>query len=580
MDGTNRNTALASALVEELTRCGVRHAALSPGSRSTPLALALWRQPAIRVTVHLDERSAGYFALGAAQAFGAPAVVLCTSGTAAANLHPAVVEADEAAVPLIVLTADRPPELRGIGAGQTIDQTKLYGSTVRWFNELGTHDADDQGLLHFRSVACRAYATARGDWRPGPVHLNVPFREPLAPIPIEDQVTATEALALEGRGERPLTAVPGAPAEPNPELLDELAERIEGCERGVILAGRQPDPSLAEPVAALAGAAGYPILAEPTSQLRLGPHDRSQVVWAYEAIARQRPPELEPELAIRFGDTPTCKPLRQWLGSIEGLRQIVVDPDGGWREPTRRAETLLRADPSRTARALAERLGSRPDSRTDGGWTAANASAAAAIEERLHGLGGATEPGIHRALGDLYADGDLAFTSSSMPIRDQEAFLPAGPASVRFLCNRGANGIDGVVSSALGAAVASGRPTYALLGDLALCHDMNGLRALSEAESPIRLIVFSNGGGAIFDFLPQAETLDSGAYEALLNAPSGLDLGRVAALYGLEHRVVRQVDELPDALAAGTGLIEVVVDRGGNVALHRSLFEVAAAALG
>ena len=183
MDPTNRNTALASAMVEELARCGVRDAVISPGSRSTPLAVALWREPQIRARVIVDERSASFFALGAAQATGRPTAILCTSGTAAANFHPAVCEADESAVPLIVLTADRPPELRGIGAGQTIDQLKLYGAAVRWFCEVGTHAADDDGLLHFRSVACRAFWTAAGDPRPGPVHLNVPWRDPLGPEP-------------------------------------------------------------------------------------------------------------------------------------------------------------------------------------------------------------------------------------------------------------------------------------------------------------------------------------------------------------------------------------------------------------
>src|SRR5262245_25874447 len=207
VDPSNRNTALASAMVEELARCGVRRAALSPGSRSTPLAIALWRQPSMEVEVVLDERSAGFYALGAALATRVPAVVLCTSGSAAAHLHPAVVEADEASVPRIVLTADRPPELRGIGAGQTIDQLKLYAGAPRWFCEVGTHEADDEGLLHFRSVACRAYAAAIGDPRPGPVHLNVPWREPLAPVEVPGQVTATDPLALEGRGERPLSAV-------------------------------------------------------------------------------------------------------------------------------------------------------------------------------------------------------------------------------------------------------------------------------------------------------------------------------------------------------------------------------------
>src|ERR671934_2970170 len=214
MDLANRNTALASAMAEELARSGVRRATLSPGSRSTPLAVALWRQPEIEVSVILDERSSGFFALGTALATGIPAVVLCTSGSAAANLHPAVCEADEAGVPLIVLTADRPPELRGIGAGQAIDQLKLYGAAVRWFCEVGTHDADDAGLLHFRSVGCRAHAAARGEPRPGPVHLNVAFRDPLGPEAHPEDVTATSELALRGRGERPLTEVPrgGGPA--------------------------------------------------------------------------------------------------------------------------------------------------------------------------------------------------------------------------------------------------------------------------------------------------------------------------------------------------------------------------------
>src|SRR3954452_14190536 len=244
-------------MAEELARSGVRRAVISPGSRSTPLAVALWREPDIDVTVILDERSAGFFALGTALATGVPAAVLCTSGSAAANLHPAVVEADEAGVPMVVLTADRPPELRDIGAGQTIDQLKLYGDAVRWFCDVGTHEADDDGLLHFRAVACRAYAVAAGDPRPGPVHLNVPWREPLAPVPVEGQVTARDPLALEGRGDLPLNSVSTPIARAEEGLLDTIAERIEAAERGLILTGRQLDPMLAEPVAALAAAAGY-----------------------------------------------------------------------------------------------------------------------------------------------------------------------------------------------------------------------------------------------------------------------------------------------------------------------------------
>jgi 2-succinyl-5-enolpyruvyl-6-hydroxy-3-cyclohexene-1-carboxylate synthase len=579
VDPTNRNTALASALVEELARCGMRRAALSPGSRSTPLALALWRNPAIEVSVLVDERSAGFFALGAAQAQDRPAAVLCTSGSAAANLHPAVVEADEAAVPLIVLTADRPPELRGIGAGQTIDQLNLYGSSARWFCDVGTHEADDSGLLHFRSVACRAYAAARGEPRPGPVHLNVAWREPLAPTAADGDVTATSPLALEGRGDRPLTAVAATPPHPDEALMDEFAERIAASPRGLILAGRQPDPALAAPAAELARAAGYPILAEPTSQMRLGPHDRGLVVSAYDAIARVRLDDLEPELVVRFGEMPTSKALRQWVASLDGLRQVVVDPRFGWNEPSLRAESMVRADPAAFAAGIASRLGEpRETDGWAGAWTSASEAAASAVAEELAGIDRPTEPGVHARLGELYSEGDLVFTASSMPIRDQESFVASGPAGVRFLCNRGANGIDGQISTALGAAAASGRPTWAVLGDLALFHDMNGLAALREVEAPVRIVVIDNGGGGIFEFLPQAEALERDEFEALLGTPSGLEVERIAALYGIEHVRVDSLDDLA-APAERPIILDVAVDRAENVALHRRLAETAAAAL-
>jgi 2-succinyl-5-enolpyruvyl-6-hydroxy-3-cyclohexene-1-carboxylate synthase len=579
MDPTNRNTALASALVEEFARCGMRRAVLSPGSRSTPLAVALWRNPAIEVSVLVDERSAGFFALGAAQAEGTPTAVLCTSGSAAANLHPAVVEAAEASVPLIVLTADRPPELRGIGAGQTIDQLNLYRASARWFCDVGTHEADDAGLLHFRSVACRAHAAARGEPRPGPVHLNLAWREPLAPIPTDGDVTATSQLALEGRGDRPLTAVASLAARPEEALADELAERIAAAPRGLILAGRQPDPALAGPVAELAAASGYPVLAEPTSQIRLGPHDRSLVVSAYDPIARMRPAELEPELIVRFGDMPTSKALRQWIASLDGLRQVVVDARFGWNEPSLRAETMVRADPAAFAAAVGSRLDA-PRAATDwaDAWMSRSEAAEAAVAEELTGTARLTEPGIHAALGRLYEDGDLVFTASSMPIRDQESFVASGPADVRFLCNRGANGIDGQVSTALGAAAASARPTWAVLGDLALFHDMNGLAALREVESPVRIVVLDNSGGGIFEFLPQAEALDRDEFEALLGTPSGLEVERIAALYGVEHVRVGDLDDLATP-ADGSVILEARLDRGENVALHRRLTERATAAL-
>jgi 2-succinyl-5-enolpyruvyl-6-hydroxy-3-cyclohexene-1-carboxylate synthase len=581
MDPTNRNTALASALVEELARCGLRNAVVAPGSRSTPLSLALWRHRAIEVTVVVDERSAGFLALGAALAGRRPTAVLCTSGTAAANLHPAVCEADEAGVPLIVLTADRPPELRGIGAGQTIDQLKLYGSAVRWFCEVGTHAADDAGLLHYRSVACRAYSAARGDPRPGPAHLNLAWRDPLGPEPRPEDVTASSELALAGRGERPLTAVAVPPGPVEDVLLDELAERLRSLPRGLIVAGRQTDRSLADPAMRLARAAGYPVLAEPTSQLRLGPHDRELVVWTYDAIARSRPAELAPDVVVRLGDMPTSKALRQWLESLSGLRQIVVDPAGGWNEPSRRAEAVVRAPAPSVAAGLAERLAGRAGGDEDwtGAWTAAGRRVAEVIREALSELGEPTEPGVHTTLATMFDDGDIVYTASSMPVRDSEAFVPPGEAGARFLSNRGANGIDGLVSSGIGAAVATGRPTWIVTGDLGLYHDMNGLAAIRSAGAPVRIVVLNNDGGGIFEFLPQAEQLGREEFEAVLGTPLDIEPAKVAELYGLPHLLVTDLSQLPRAREQGSSIVEVPVDRRRNVGVHRQIADRAAEAL-
>jgi 2-succinyl-5-enolpyruvyl-6-hydroxy-3-cyclohexene-1-carboxylate synthase len=579
MDPTNANTALASAFVEELARCGLRRAVVSPGSRSAPLAVALWRQPEIEVTVIVDERSAAFFALGAAQANGLPTAILCTSGTAAANLHPAICEADQAAIPLLALTADRPPELRGVGAGQTIDQLKLFGSAVRWFCEVGAHEADDAGLLHYRSTACRAFAAARGEPRPGPVHLNLAWREPLAPLPVEGAVTATDPLALEGRGRRPLTAVTPCDLEPSEFLLDEVARHIAEAASGVIVAGRQLDPELREPLARLASAAGFPILAEPTSQLRCGPHDRSHVVTAYDLLLRDEAfaQRASPGLVLRFGELPTSKPLRAWLAG-SGAAQIVADPYAGWNEPTRRAAALLRADPTELAAGWAARLEgeARPAPAL---WLEAEHAAREAIVSELLALDSPTEPGLQLALGGAHRDGDVVYTGSSMPIRDQEAFLPPGEADVRFLCNRGANGIDGLLSSGIGAAAASGQPTTVLMGDLGLLHDVGGLAALRDVEAPVRIVVIDNDGGGIFHFLPHESALAPEEFEALMGTPRGVGVARAAALFDLPHRRLDSLADLPNALAAGTGLIEVRVDRRANVELHGRLTAAVAAAI-
>jgi 2-succinyl-5-enolpyruvyl-6-hydroxy-3-cyclohexene-1-carboxylate synthase len=349
--------------------------------------------------------------------------------------------------------------------------------------------------------------------------------------------------------------------------------------RGIIVCGRQLDPMLAEPLARLAAACGYPILAEPTSQLRLGPHDRSLVVSHYDAIARLRPSALEPELVLRFGQMPTSKALRQWLAGLPETRQFVVDDSFAWNEPTRSADVIMRVHPSGLANGVAAALSDVADPSWAGDWRAADDAAAAAIVDSLATETAPTEPGVHAALGSLYRDGDQVYTASSMPIRDQEAFLPTLPAAVKFLCNRGANGIDGLISSGLGAAAATGRPTWIVTGDLGLYHDMSGLAALRDSGPPVRIVVLNNDGGGIFEFLPQAGQVDRDEFEAVLGTPLGIAPAKVAELHGLRHVLVDDLAELGAAADAGTALIEVPVDRRRNVEIHRRIADRVGGAL-
>jgi len=569
MDPTNRNTALCSVLVDELARSGVEHACVAPGSRSAPLALAFWNDPRVKTWSLIDERCAGFFALGLAQQTGKPVVVVTTSGTAGANVHPAVAEAGESCIPLIVITTDRPPEMRDRGAGQTIDQIKLYGDSARWFCELGNIDAGDEGLLLFRSTGCRATAEATGP-HPGPVHLNVPLREPLAPTAQAGQVTATRSLALKGRSDgRPLTSVTPKPEHPLESVVSALHDLIGRSPKGLIVAGRQHDSDLPPALADLSAATGYPILAEPTSRARAGGHDRTNVVAAYDAIFRELPNALMPELIIRFGELPTSKTLRQWIGGQDDCAQIVSNANAGWNEPTSVAAALVGGDPVSLCTELAS---ARPnhDRAWSRDWLVAEQVAQKAIDDYLNALGAELcEPGVHHFLADLLTDGSLVYVASSMPIRDLEAFLPSCAAKATFLANRGANGIDGLVSSGLGAA-AAGRPSTVITGDVGLYHDMNGLLAMKRNGVEATIVVLNNGGGSIFDFLPIAGHSDG--YEELFATPTGLDLERVASLYELAFTRIGSYDELAQVWGK-PGMIEVPTDRARNLEIHRELSE-------
>jgi 2-succinyl-5-enolpyruvyl-6-hydroxy-3-cyclohexene-1-carboxylate synthase len=542
----NRTYAPLLAFVEELYRCGMRHAVTSPGSRNAPLALTLAAQDGVEAVSVLDERAAGFVALGMAKASGRPVAVTCTSGTAAANLHPAVAEAHEARVPLIVLTADRPPELREVGAGQAIDQIKLYGTAAKWFVEVGTHGPSRETAIHHRALACRAWFTAAGG-RPGPVHLNFPLREPLAPSP-----EALDPSDWGGRPDgRPWTEVREHGSAPHSDDVHTVAERIAAEPRGLIVCGPTTE-RIADAAAGLAAQAGWPLLAEPTSGLRCGDHDRAHVVAHYDLLLRveQFAAANTPALVLRVGDMPTSKPLRAFVADSS---QIVVDPYGAWHEPTRRAELVLHANAERTLAALAGAVEMRAEGRVARGgawlegWREADAKAWAAIQASPEGFEGRVLASLEPEL----PEEAVVWVSSSMPIRDVEACFPQSAKRIRFLANRGANGIDGVVSSALGAAIATGLPTWVLIGELALQHDAGGLLAARRAGAPLEIVCIDNGGGGIFDFLPVAEHADPAAYEAHIATPSGV----------------------VDLAALWPGLREIRADRRQNVRLHRGLVE-------
>jgi 2-succinyl-5-enolpyruvyl-6-hydroxy-3-cyclohexene-1-carboxylate synthase len=566
---------LLRAFVDELVRCGVAGACTSPGSRSTPLVLSLVRDGRLRCWSHVDERVAGFFAVGAAKAAGRPVAVTCTSGTAAAHYLPAVIEAREARVPLIVLTADRPPELREVGAGQAIDQLKLYGDYVKWFFDVGTHAATPERLRWMRALACRAVWTALGD-RPGPVHVNFALREPLvldAPLPDDEPGDG-------GRPDgRPWVVRRSAAARAMTAEDEVSTSLLVEAERAVIVAGRdERDPRGAEVVAAYASAAGLPLLADPLSGARRG----EAAIAHYDALLRDEgfAAAHAPDLVIRVGDLPTSKPLRQWLAGLPGVRQIAIDPEGAWQDPAAVVAESLPFDLGSVLAATWPDVAPSDTAWLDR-WRAADAAAAEAIAATL-GDEELSEPAVAAALADLPAT-TTVFTASSMPVRDVETFWPAVDDPPRVLAHRGANGVDGTVAAAFGAAAVSDAPVVLHVGDVALVHDLGALLCASRLGLEITIVLVDNGGGGIFDFLPVATQHD--AFEEHVATPTGVSFERVAALFGLEYVAPATLPQLRAALErAGersrrTTLVHVRTDRAANVMLHRAVWRAVAAAV-
>ena len=579
------DAALLRAFVAELAMAGIRDAVVCPGSRSTPLALALGVSPDIRVRVLLDERAAGFFALGMARTDRRPVAVLVTSGTAAMELAPAVVEAAHARVPLVVLTADRPAELRDRGAAQTIDQDHLYGGAAKWFAELPLFDGHPATTAHVRSVAGRAVATA---WAgpAGPVHLNVPFREPLLPDgPLEGAEAAAAAADV-----RPTAATMTGRRELDDAALDDLARRVSSARRGLIVSGPDDDPALPGALVALADATGFPILADPLSGLRTGRHDRANVVARGDQLVRRGPwiDAHRPDLVIRTGAMPTSKPIAELLAAAKP-DLLILDGDGGWRESALVPATFVHADPAATATALAGRIdGGRADGWATA-WLDADAAATQAMDAWLAGLDEPFEGAPFAALAAALPDGATLWAGNSMPVRDMDGWLPSTDRAITVRSNRGANGIDGVVSTALGSAAVATGPVALVVGDLSFLHDLNALVAAKLHGLSATIALVNNDGGGIFSFLPQGTASIPGAglpqrYEELFGTPHGIDVGPIVTALGGEYTLVGHADlaaELNRSIGRpGVQVLELRTDRARNVALHREVAAAVAAAIG
>lgn len=585
-DNGRANLAIAGAFADEISRRGARHAVICPGSRSTPLALSLAAHLEPRVWIHIDERSAAFFALGMARQLGEPVALLCTSGTAAANFFPAIAEARLSRIPLIVLTADRPPELRGWGAAQTIDQVKLYGDHVKWFVEMPVPVDDEALIRQARAAAARAVETAWSD-PAGPVHLNFPFREPLLPADLRPPLQMESLFAVGRNHDRAPVANLGRRG-PDEAVSHEIATLVAQEPQGIIVCGPGEAPDLATAVTALGAATGYPILADPLSGIRFGAHDRANVIDAYDPFLRdmETAESFRPRVVIRIGAIPTSKPLQQCLLANPGEHHIVIDA-GDARDPSHLATNHVRADAAATLAAIADRM-PRAGSGVAAGWLDRWRTIDRATREAIDSvLASGEELFEGRAMAEVAAllpDGATLVAGNSMPVRDLDAFVRGDRRRIRIVSNRGANGIDGVNSSALGAAAVSDGPVVLVVGDLSFFHDLGGLFAARAFALDATIVVLNNDGGGIFSFLPQAEQLDAPTFEALFGTPTGLDVGAAARLFNASHarpldwRALRR-DVCRALNDPGLSIVEVVTDRERNVTQHRDVWAAVSRAL-
>lgn len=579
MNSAEATTLWARAFADELARCGVREVVVAPGSRSTPLVLAFACDGRFRMRVHLDERSAGFFALGVGRASGVPAVVVTTSGTATANLFPAVMEASQAEVPLLVLTGDRPHRLRDADANQAVDQLRLYGPYTRAFFDAAPPVQEGPALRHLRGVAARAVLATR-EAPAGPVQVNFPFDKPLEPPADSGEGAAFAAqhpLASGGRADgRPFVDITPGRTLPGDDELARLTDLVSGARRAVVVAGPNADPGGVGPAAlALASRLGVPLLADALSGARFGAPGDVLVVNGYDlflrdAYVRQR---LTPDLIVRVGASPTSAALQGWMEHHNGVRHVVVDRGGRWKDHGAIATDYARADAADTLRALAGRVSPSTDASWKADWQAASDAVDPALTE--HGAGYDHEGWVLADVAKALPEGSSLFVSSSMPVRDLDAFGTPRDTALRVVANRGASGIDGILSTAFGVAAASSGRTVCVVGDVAFFHDQNGLLWSREEDAAVVFVLVDNDGGGIFHMLPVRE--HEPHFTRFFATPHGLDLQHAARMHGVPFQDVDGpglVGALGKALeAGGTHVLRVRTDRGKAQARRRDIID-------
>lgn len=595
MKKINRNILWTETFFERLGFLGVKYACISPGSRNTPLTISLAKNKKIKSYVNIDERSSGFFALGLAMASRSPVLLVCTSGTAAAEFYPAIIEAYQQRVPLIVCTADRPPELIGRGANQTIYQDNIYENHIRWFINAGLPDAAEDSLRKLTMLADEAY-TVSTTMDPGPVHINFPFRKPFEPHMFTDEISEQTLDSIGSSiSAKPLNTenndiVTGVKDKENlqEKLLNELVDNIKKYRKGLIVAGPgNHNVSFSEKCFRLAKILNYPVIADGTSQLRFGPGNKNNILANFEGYLRTPAfmQDMQPEIIIHFGRVPTSRGIEMYYENINP-EYFIVNEFGEWFDPYHKARAVIAMEPAVFCDKLSERLEGIKNSFDQHDWLntflKAEEKTGMLRKEIIETAEFPFEGRIITEVLKNLPDPSSLMVSNSMPVRDLDYFAPVSEKRIHIFQNRGASGIDGITSTALGIAAAKQEPVVLITGDLAFYYDLNGLLASLKYSIPLVVVLINNNGGGIFDMLPVSACTD--VFNEYFTTPHNLDFSHFVKGYGGCFENIEDWGHFENAFKKALGLkgltvLQINTNSKASVNLRRDFWKKAGAEL-